>query len=175
MMTWWWIVTRMWELMMLWCQDKVCRSRVGIRWPGHVSDYVSGSGDQVMWVITCWDHMIGRSCDQDITEVAMSMTETSSKIHKPKSYDKAINNSIHDRWWREVIEKELQNLKNHQTWEYNELPLGQKGIGSKLVFKVKYHPNGSVARFKAQLVAQSFSQILGINFAETFVLTVRRE
>ena len=43
------------------------------------------------------------------------------------------------------------------------------------MFKVKYHPDGSVARFKVRLVAQSFSQIPGINFAETFAPTVRRE
>ena len=43
------------------------------------------------------------------------------------------------------------------------------------MFKVKYHPDGSVARFKAKLVAQGFSQIQGIDFAETFAPTVRRE
>ena len=103
------------------------------------------------------------------------MTEASSKIHKPKSYDKAINDPIHGRRWREAIEEELQNLKNYQTWEYNELPLEQKAIGLKWVFKVKYHPDGSIARFKARLVPQGFSQIPGIDFAENFALTVRRE
>ncbi len=48
-------------------------------------------------------------------------------------------------------------------------------IGSKWVFKVKYHPDGSVARFKARLVAQGFSQVQEINFSKSFALTVRRE
>ena len=43
------------------------------------------------------------------------------------------------------------------------------------MFKVKYHSDRSVARFKAQLVAQGFSQIPGIDFAETFAPMVRRE
>ena len=105
----------------------------------------------------------------------MSITECSSKIRKPITYDKAINNPIHGRRWREAIEEELQNLENHQTWEYNELPPGRKAIGSKWVFKVKYHPDGSVARFKARLVAQGFSQVQGIDFSKTFAPTVRRE
>ena len=108
-------------------------------------------------------------------EVAMSLTETNSKIHEPKSYDEAINDSIHGRRWREAIEEELQNLENHQTWEYDELPPGRKAIGPKWVFKVKYNPDGSVARFKARLVAQGFSQVQGIDFCEIFAPTVRRK
>ena len=108
-------------------------------------------------------------------EVAMSLTEANSKIHEPKSYDEAIDDPIHGRRWREAIEEELQNLESHQTWEYDELPPGRKAIGSKWVFKVKYHPDGSVARFKARLVAQGFSQVQGIDFSETFAPPVRRE
>lgn len=105
----------------------------------------------------------------------MSMTKSISKIHEPTSYDEAVNDPIHGRRWREAIEDELQNLENHQTWEYDKLPLGRKAIGSKWMFKVKYNTDGSVARFKARLVAQGFSQVHGINFSETFALTVRRE
>ena len=112
---------------------------------------------------------------KEVEEVAMSMTESSSKIHEPTLYNAAVNDPIHGRRWREAIEDELQNLENHQTWEYDELPPGRKAIGSKWVFKVKYHPDGSVAKFKARLVAQGFSQVHGVNFSESFAPTVRRE
>lgn len=101
-------------------------------------------------------------------EQAMSIAEMTSKIHEPSTYEEAISDPIHGRRWKEAIEEELQNLENHHTWEYEELPENRKAIGSKWVFKVKYHPNGSVARFKARLVAQGFSQVQGIDFSETF-------
>lgn len=108
-------------------------------------------------------------------EVAMSLTEAGSKIYEPQSYNEAVNDPIHGRRWREAIKEKLQNLENHQTWEYDVLPPERKVIGSKWVFKVKYNTDGSVARFKARLVAQGFSQIPGIDFAETFAPTVKRE
>lgn len=66
----------------------------------------------------------------------------------------------------EAIEDKLDNLANHHTWEYDELPQGRKPIGSKWVFKVKYNIDGTIERFKARLVAQAFSQ---------FAPTVRKE
>ena len=106
---------------------------------------------------------------------AMSMAESTSKIYEPNTYDEAISDPIHGRRWREAIEEELQNLEDHHMWEYKQLPHNRKAIGSKWVFKVKYHPDGSVARFKARLVAQGFSQVQGIDFSETFAPTVRRK
>lgn len=108
-------------------------------------------------------------------DTAMSATEVGSKIYEQKRYDEAIANPIHSHQWREAIEEELQNLEQHSTWEYDELPSGRVAIGSKWVFRVKYHPDGLVARYKARLVAQEYSQIPGIDFNKTFAPTVRRE
>lgn len=47
-------------------------------------------------------------------EVAMSLTETSSKIYKLQLYNKVANNLIHRRRYYEAIENKLQNLENHQ-------------------------------------------------------------
>lgn len=48
-------------------------------------------------------------------KLAMSITETCSKIYKPKSYDKAMNNPIHNCRWHKTIKNKLQNLENYQT------------------------------------------------------------
>ncbi len=105
----------------------------------------------------------------------MSITESTSQIYEPNTYDEAISDLIHGRRWRKAIEEELQNLESHHIWEYEQLPNYCKANGSKWVFKVKYHPDRSVARFKERLVTQGFSQVQGIDFSETFAPTVRRE
>jgi hypothetical protein len=48
------------------------------------------------------------------------------------------------------------------------LPLGRNAISNKWVLKVKSNPDGSVHRFKARLVAQGLSQLLGVNYSHAF-------
>ena len=42
------------------------------------------------------------------------VTETSSKVHEPKTYNEAINDPIHGNRWREAVDEELWNLDTHQ-------------------------------------------------------------
>ena len=96
-------------------------------------------------------------------------------MREPKTYNEAVNDPIHGNRWREAVDEELWNLDAHQTWCYTPLPDNRKVIGFKWVFKVKYHPDGSIERYKARLVAQGFSQVHGIDYMETFAPTIRRE
>ena len=43
-------------------------------------------------------------------ELAKSITETSSKVRKPKTYDEAVNNPINRNRWQKAIDEELWNL-----------------------------------------------------------------
>ncbi|GAA0152885.1 transmembrane signal receptor [Lithospermum erythrorhizon] len=44
----------------------------------------------------------------------------------------------------------------------------QNVIGIKWTFRVKLHPNGTIERYKAHLVAQGFKQLPGIDYDQTF-------
>lgn len=110
-----------------------------------------------------------------VVEKGMSAIKVSSKVHKSTTYEKAISNPVHSKRWKKAIQGEMQNLENQHTWEYDHLPTSQKAIRSKWVFKVKYHSDSTVARYKARLVAQRSLQIRRIDFNETFSPTVKRE
>ena len=63
---------------------------------------------------------------------------------------------------------ELTELGKTQTWELTPLPDGKNLIGCKWVYKVKTQSGGSLERYKARLVAQSFSQKYEIDYEQTF-------
>ena len=43
----------------------------------------------------------------------MSVTKTSSKIHKFETYKEVISNPLHSWRWKTAIKEEIQNLKNY--------------------------------------------------------------
>ncbi|OMO60730.1 Reverse transcriptase, RNA-dependent DNA polymerase [Corchorus capsularis] len=49
-----------------------------------------------------------------------------------------------------------------------QLPTGKKAIGSKWVYKIKYHSDGTIERYKARLVAKGYTQVEVLDYTETF-------
>ena len=54
------------------------------------------------------------------------------------------------------------------TWDLVPRPTDANIVTCKWVFNLKYHPDGTVARHKARLVARGFTQAHGIDYTETF-------
>lgn len=70
---------------------------------------------------------VGGYPDKDIEKI-MSVIKTSSKVYKPTTYKQMISNLVYTRQWKEAIEEEIQNLENHQMWEYNYLLSNRKAV-----------------------------------------------
>ena len=66
------------------------------------------------------------------------------------------------------MDKELMMLKNADTWELVKPPENVNIVGSKWVYKVKKDAAGNIVHYKAQLVAQGFSQVPGIDYFDMF-------
>jgi hypothetical protein len=75
--------------------------------------------------------------------------------------------------WEKAIDDELATLKAAGTWRLEEAPAGANIIGSKWVFKAKKDAAGNIARYKARLVAQGFSQIGGVDYDDTYAPVAR--
>jgi hypothetical protein len=54
------------------------------------------------------------------------------------------------------------------TWELSELPFGCKPIGCKWVLKQKLRPDSTIDKYKARLVAKSYTQKEGEDFFDTY-------
>lgn len=67
------------------------------------------------------------------------------------------------------MSNEISALEDNNTWEYAVLPPGKKAIGSKWVYKIKYHANRSIERYKAHHIVLGNTQVEGEDFHEAFV------
>ncbi|CAL9007551.1 unnamed protein product [Prunus brigantina] len=75
--------------------------------------------------------------------------------------------------WVKAMHKELEALQMQGTWSLVPCPSQKNIVGSKWIYKIKRNVDGSIARYKARLVAQGFSQQQGLDFSETFSPVVR--
>ncbi|KAK3013069.1 hypothetical protein RJ639_009669 [Escallonia herrerae] len=87
-----------------------------------------------------------------------------SSVDEPKYFSQAVKHAH----WKDAMAKEISALEANNTWTFMPLPSEKRAIDSKWVYKVKFHPDGTVERYKARLVAKGYTQIEGLDFHETF-------
>ncbi|CAL2249725.1 unnamed protein product [Prunus armeniaca] len=89
----------------------------------------------------------------------------------PKNVKEALN---HGEWFL-AMQEELNQFVRNDVWYFVPRPTNTNVIGTKWIFKNKTDEQGNVARNKARLVAQGYTQIKGIYFDETFAPVARLE
>lgn len=72
--------------------------------------------------------------------------------------------------WCDAMGLEITTLEKNRTWDLTNLSFGKKAIDIKWIFMIKYNADGTIARYKAHLVALGNRQEEGLDYAETFAL-----
>ncbi|KAK3032671.1 hypothetical protein RJ639_036735 [Escallonia herrerae] len=78
-----------------------------------------------------------------------------SSVDEPKYFSQAVKLAH----LRDAMAKEISALEANNTWTLVPLPYGKRAIDSTWVYKVKFHPDGTVERYKAQLMAKGYTQM----------------
>jgi hypothetical protein len=85
----------------------------------------------------------------------------------PVDYHDAM--SRHDALeWQQAMNEEVASLAANNTWSILPLPRYAKPIPCRWVFALKQNTDGTIARYKARLVAKRFKQRPGVDFDEVF-------
>jgi hypothetical protein len=65
-------------------------------------------------------------------------------------------------------------MRSNNTWSLVPFHPSMNIIGSRWVYKIKYHANDNIECYKARLVARSFTQQKGIDYSKTFSLVIKQ-
>ena len=89
---------------------------------------------------------------------------TLTYIPIPKYYSEAVKHGC----WHATIAEELQALGNNHTWDVVQCPPNVKAISCKWIYLINLRSDGTLDRYKAQLVVLGNKQEYGVDYEETF-------
>jgi len=70
--------------------------------------------------------------------------------------------------WKDAMDSEMASLERALTCPSVPRPAGKNVVSSKWVFRLKHRADGRMDKYKARLVPRGFTQIVGINFYNTY-------
>ncbi|GKC56028.1 retrotransposon protein, putative, ty1-copia subclass [Tanacetum coccineum] len=88
-------------------------------------------------------------------------------FNEPPNYKAALSD-LESNKWLDVMNVEIQSMKDNQVWCLVDLPPNGQTVRSKWIFKKKTHMYGNVHIFNAHLVAKGYTQTYGVDYRETF-------
>jgi hypothetical protein len=69
--------------------------------------------------------------------------------------------------------EEISSIKENNTWDLVNLPVGHRPIGLKWVYKLKKNPSGEIVKHKTRLVAKGYVHKVGVDFDEVYAPVAR--
>ena len=117
------------------------------------------------------DHQsIVRALHVAFTAAVTDATSTVNSDVIPNSYKEA-RASIEAAGWQQSMDVEMTNLRKLGCWTViprSSLPPNTPIMGTRWTYRKKTDENGTFTRYRGRLVAKGFSQILGVNYFESF-------
>lgn len=102
----------------------------------------------------------------------MALAAVTHAQAEPRNFGEAMKR--HDaQKYLEATREEQASLEKNKVYELVDPKPNMKIISSRLLYKKKYNPDGSVRKYKARLVARGFQQEEGIDYNETFATVVK--
>ncbi|NBO65472.1 MAG: hypothetical protein EBU88_11640, partial [Acidobacteria bacterium] len=102
-----------------------------------------------------------------------AVTDAASTVNSdviPNSYKEA-RASLEAAGWQQSMDEEMTNLRKLGCWTVvprSSLPPNTPIMGTRWTYRKKTDENGTFTRYRGRLVAKGFSQILGVNYFESF-------
>jgi len=116
------------------------------RAPQYLSDYVSD--------VECDDHIL--------TNVDFCYRVCGV----PQTFKDAMSSSESQMWAR-AMKEEINSLEENDTFTLTTLPEGKHAVGGRWVYAIKNNAD-ETETYKARYVAKGYSQVMGVDYKETF-------
>jgi hypothetical protein len=81
----------------------------------------------------------------------------------PRSVKQALSGPDSEKW-AEAIRSEMDSIEHHETYTWEDLPVGKRALRCGLILRIKPAADGEGERFKARLVAYGNQQREGEDF-----------
>ena len=72
------------------------------------------------------------------------------------------------KYWRDAMSREFNSTNENRTSDLVEASQHMNVVVCRWVFTIKYNPDGSIDKYKAQIVAKGYHQQQGIDYGDTF-------